>query len=106
MAPLTDCANNKVYQELLRFEKYFTESDDKVFIDLRRGKGYTGEIEKLNSDDSDLIVMITLKAPAGSKMRLKVTGYYQGEYLYFLSKSELIMTYKDYSVKKQANILS
>ena len=38
MAPLTDYPNNEVYQELIRFEKYFTESDDKVFIDLRRGK--------------------------------------------------------------------
>lgn len=33
-------------------------------------------------------------------MRLGVTGYYQGEYLYTLSSKGLILTYKDYSVAK------
>ena len=58
LALLTDYTNNEAYQELLRFEKYFTESDNKVFGDLRRDKGYTNEIEKLTKDDSDLTVML------------------------------------------------
>ena len=99
IASLTNYANNELYQELPRFEKYFTESDDKVLIDLRRGKGYTGEIEKLTRGTSDLAVTVTLKAPAASKMRLRVTGYYQRENLYTLSRSGLIVSYEDYSVK-------
>ena len=34
------------------------------------------------------------------KNRLRVTGHYQGEYLYPLSKEGLIMNYKEYSVNK------
>ena len=29
----------------------FTNSDEKLFVDLRRGKGYTGELEKINKDE-------------------------------------------------------
>ena len=32
---------------------YFSESDEKIFIDLRRSNGYSGELEKLTRDDSD-----------------------------------------------------
>ena len=61
IAPLTDYANNKVYQELLDLEKYLTKFDGKIFIDLRRGKTYTGGNEKLTRDDSALSVTKTLK---------------------------------------------
>ena len=37
-------------------------------------------------------------------MKLRVTGYYQGQYLYTLSKDGLYMFYKEYSVKKKSNI--
>ena len=60
--------------------EYFASADKKIFIDLRCSKGYTNEIEKLNRDDSDLSVTTTLKNGARKKMRLHVTGYYQGEY--------------------------
>ena len=33
-------------------------------------------------------------------MRLYVTGYYQGEYMYMLTKDGLIMSHKEYSVAK------
>ena len=91
IASVTNYANNEVYQELLRFEN--------ILQNLRRGKGYTGEIEKLTRGNSDLAVTLTLKAPAASKMRLRVTGYYQRENLYTLSRSGLIVSYEDYSVK-------
>ena len=33
-------------------------------------------------------------------MRLRVTGYYQGEYLHSMSTEGLIMNYKEYGVNK------
>ena len=34
-------------------------------------------------------------------MRLHITGYCQGEYMYMLGKDGLIMNYKEYGVNKQ-----
>ena len=36
MVPLSDYAKNETYKELSNQKKYFRESDDKIFIDLRR----------------------------------------------------------------------
>ena len=33
-------------------------------------------------------------------MRLHVTGNYQGEYMYMIGNSGLIMSYKEYTVQK------
>ena len=84
--------------------QYFTSADEKIFIDFRRGKGYTNEIEKTNRDDSDLLITITLKAAAAKKMRLRVTGYCQGEHLYSLSNEGIIMNYKEYGVNKSKSV--
>ena len=65
-----------------------------------------GEIEKLTRDHSDLTVAITLNAAVASKMRFRVTGHYQGKHLHSLTKSGLLMSYKEYGVNKQANITS
>ena len=89
---LSDYANNAVFQELPTRSKYFTSADKKIFIELRRRKGYTNEIEKLNKDDSDFTITIQLKVPAEKKMKLHVTGYYQGEYLYSMTMEGLIMS--------------
>ena len=106
IAPLSDYANNLVFQELPIISKYFVSSDKKIFIDLRCGKGYTNKIEKLNRDDSDLTITSKLKAVATKKMRLRVTGYYQGKYLYLMSREGLIMNYKEYRVNKQKIVVS
>ena len=76
-------------------------SDERVYIDIRQSKGYKGEFERVNWDDSGLSVTIDVKAPAAKKMRLRITGYSQGEYMYMLSRAGLIMNYKEYSVNKQ-----
>ena len=39
IASLMDYGNNEVYQELPRLEEFFTNSNEKPFIDLRRSKG-------------------------------------------------------------------
>ena len=86
--------------------QYFTNTDEKVFIDLRHGKGYTNELEKINRDYSDLSITITLKAGTTKKMRLRVTGYYQDEYLYSLTNEGLTMNYKEYSVNKHKIVVA
>ena len=50
IAPLTDYANNKIYQDMTKVDKYFS-SDKKMYIDLRRLKRYTDELESLTRDD-------------------------------------------------------
>ena len=84
---------NETRQELPNRNTYFIDSDERVYIDIRRSKGYAGEFEKVNQDDSDLSITIDLKAAAAKKMRLRVAGYFKGEYMYMLGKNGLIMNY-------------
>ena len=92
--------NNEVRQELPNRNTYFTDSDEHVYIDIGRSKGFTGELERVNRDDSDLTVTVDLKAAATKKKRLRITGYFQGEYNYMISSNGLIMNYKEYGVSK------
>ena len=92
--------NNEVRQELPNRNTYFTDSDERVYIDIRHSKGFTGELERVNRDDSDLTVTVDLKAAATKKMRLRITGYFQGEYNYMISSNGRIMNYKEYGVSK------
>ena len=103
IVPNSDYLYNEVRQELPTRNKYFTDSDERVYIDIRRSKGYTGEFERANRDGSDLVVTVNLKAAATKKMRLYITGYYQGEYMYMLKKKGLIMNHKKYSIAKIKN---
>ena len=100
IVPEADYLYNKTKQELPNRNTYFTDSDEKVYIDIRRSKGYTGEFERGNRDESDLVVTVDLKKATDKKMRLYITGYYQGEYMYMLTKDGLIMSHKEYSVAK------
>ena len=102
ISPLSDNAHNPIYQKEPRKSKYFTDSDERLYIDLRRSKGHTGEFERVNLNDSDITITIELKNPLTKKMRLKVTGYYQGEYMYLLSNNCLIMNYMEYGVKRES----
>ena len=67
---------------------------------MRRSKGYTDELEKINCDYSDLAVTIGLKEAATKKLRLPIIGYSQGEYWYLLSNKGYIMSFKDYNISK------
>ena len=61
-APLTQYKNNDIYRELIEKDDYFgDESDERVYIDMRRSKGYTDELEKINRDDSGIALNIKLK---------------------------------------------
>ena len=76
------------------------ESDDRILIDMRRSKGYTDELEKLNRDDSGIAVTVALKNRAAKKLRLRITGFSQAEYWYLLWNKGYIMSYKNYNISK------
>lgn len=71
---------------------------------MRRSKRYTNELGKLSWDYCDLTLTFTLKDAATQKMWLRVTAYYQGEYLYLASSEGLIMNHKNYSAKNKKHI--
>ena len=97
---INDYINNPVFQELLLESDYFgTKSDEKIYIDLRDSLGYTDEIEKPSRNDSKLNVTIELRNPLAKKMRLRVWGYTNGEYLYMLTDGSLTLKYKTYTIK-------
>ena len=104
VASLPEYANNEIYQELPKEQNYFTNTDKKLYIDMRRSKGYTDELEKLTRGNSNLNLTVKLKAAATKKMRLQVTGYSQAEYYYTLSNRGMIMSYKNYSISKEIDI--
>ena len=54
-APLSDCMNNPVYQELVSEDEYFdVRSDERKYLDLRASSGYVNEAEKLERNDSKI----------------------------------------------------
>ena len=48
IVPESDFMYNEARQELPNRNTYFTDSDERVYIDIRRSKGYTGELERVN----------------------------------------------------------
>ena len=48
VGPLSQFAHNPVYKELTKLKNYYTfaKSDERLYVDLRRGRGYTQELEK------------------------------------------------------------
>ena len=88
----------------MREEKYLVSSYVKLYLDLRQSKGYTDELEKLSKDDSYLTLTVKLQDPDDKTMRLKVTGYFQGEYYNKLFDKCLLIMYKDYVISKQKDI--
>ena len=70
-APLTQYKNNPIYQEIMEEDKLTDkERDDRIYINMRRSKGYTDELEKINHDDSDIALTISLKEAAAKKTKI------------------------------------
>ena len=99
--PLTQYKNNPIYQEITNEDK-FTDNTrgDRIYIVIRRSKGYTDELEKINHDDSGIALTISLKEAAARKLRFRITGFSQAEYWYLLSNKGYIMSYKNYNISK------
>ena len=99
-APVSDYTNNPVFQDLLPENMYMsTTSDERIYIDLRDSLGYTNEMERPNRNDSKLKLTIETKIPLTKKIRLRVWGYTNGEYLYMLLDVSLMLKYKTYTIK-------
>ena len=104
IAPLSAHAHNPIYQEVPRKNKYFTDSDERLYIDLRKSKGHIGEFERVNHNDSVLAITIESKTALTKKIRLRVAGYYQSEYMYMLGNNGLIMNYMEYGLKRESKV--
>ena len=101
-ASLTQYINNPIYQDMVPEEEWTANTrDDRLYIDLRRSKGYTDELEKIYRDDSQISLTINLKAAATKKLRYRITAWSQGEYWYALSPKGYVMSYKNYNISKQ-----
>ena len=84
-APLIQYKNNQIYQEITEEDKFTdNERDDRVYIDIRRSKGYTDKLEKINSDDSGIALTISLKETAAKKTTIE-------NYWFFSSRTLLLV---------------
>ena len=78
-APLTDYINNPVYQELIDEDEYDSEkSNERVYLDLRATKKSSHKKAKANN-----------------------MGYSLGEYLNVLSRQDLTLRHKIYSISQE-----
>ena len=67
-ASLTQYKNNEIKQEMTKEKYYFRDNfDERLYIDMRRSKGYTDELEKLTRDDGGVTLTIKLKQAAAKK---------------------------------------
>ena len=100
-APLTQYKNNEIYQEITEEDKFTTnDTENRTLIDMRGSQGYTDELEEINRDDSGPAVTTGFKESAAKKLRLRITGYSQGEYWYLLSNKGYIMSFKNCNISK------
>ena len=65
--PLKNYVNYEIYQEFPTKKDYFTNSEEKMYLDLRKSKSHIGELEQLTRDDSDLTLKTELKAASTKK---------------------------------------
>ena len=104
-APLTQYKNNEVKQELTKEKDYFgDDSDERLYMNMRRSKGHTNKLQKLTRDDGDVMLTIKPKKATEEKMKLRFIAYSQAEYWYTSTNKGYIMTYKDYSIAKDDDI--
>ena len=72
---------------------YFSDSsDERLFVD---------ELENPTRNDSQMTITIETKNSYAKKMRLRVWGYANGEYIYLLHDGSLTLKYKTYTIKSQ-----
>ena len=97
--------NNKIFQEITKEKDYFgSTSNEKLYIDMRRSKGYADELEKLTLGDSNVSLTVKLKAATTKKLRLKIIGYSQSKYFYTTSSQGQIMSFKIFNITRDNNI--
>ena len=103
-APITSYRNNKIFQEITKEKDNFkSSSDEKLYIDMRKSKGYTDELKKLTCGDSDVSLTAKLKAATTKRLKLKILGYSQSGYFYTTSSQGQIMSFKRFNVTRDNN---
>ena len=61
-APLTQYKNHEIKQELTKEKNSFRDdSDERLYIDMRRSKGYINKLEKLPPNDGGVTLTVKLK---------------------------------------------
>ena len=101
-APVTDFMNNPIAQELKKENEYFRNKfDERLYVDLRPSHGHTDELKKPTRNDSKMTITIETKIPLVQKMRLRVWGYTNGEYIYSQHDGSLTLKYKTYTLRSQ-----
>ena len=106
-APLSDCINKPVYQELIDKDAYDgVRSDERLYLDLEANAEYTTEMEKLERNDSKINLAIPPKDAATKKLWLRIWAYSLGEYVYVLSRQGLTLRHKTYSLVQEDNNFS
>ena len=104
--PLSDYINNLLFQKLISGDDYFElKSDEIMYLDHIARSGYVKEAEKIEQNDSKINIHIMLKEAPTKKLRLRVWAYSFGEYLYILSKNELTLTHRTYTINQTDDYL-
>ena len=100
--PLTDFMNNPIAQKLKKEDEYFSNKfDERLYVDLRPSHGYTDELEKPTRNDSRMTITVETKTPLVKKLRLRVWGNTNGEYIYLQHDGSLTLKYKMYTLRSQ-----
>ena len=93
--------NNAIYQQLIEKDEYFDVlSDERIYLDLRASSGYVREAEKVERNNSKIILHILLKTAAMKKLRARVWAHSLGEYLYILTKNGIILRHRTYAINQ------
>ena len=70
-APLTQYKKNEIYQEITTEDECTTNNtDDRIWINMKRSKRYTDKLEKTNRDDGGLAVVIGFIEATTTKLGL------------------------------------
>ena len=65
--------NNPIFQELPDEDKYFSvTNNDRISLDLRATSGYVKEAEKLERNNSEIILYIMIKTIATKKLTVRI----------------------------------
>ena len=71
---------------------------------MRRSKGYTDELEKINCDDSGIALTISLKAAAAKKLRLELLVFLRQNIGTYYQIRAMLCHINIIIFQKQANI--
>ena len=82
---------------------YFPSSDKRLNIDFRDSRKYTGQLQKLRWDDSNLVFHLNLKSATTKKTKTGSFSLFprrKGEYLYICTDKRLTTKYKTLPKKR------